>query len=591
MSSKPNIPVKSSGDTFSADELNTIVDFFENKPDADELIPGPEGPQGIQGPEGPKGVDGQSAYSIAVENGYVGTEEEWIESLSPVRYMDGDIFDGDGETPETKTTIKDGSIEEVKLSEGVQTKLNIKEADYIIEKVGATVYAHPTGSLTAYSGTDAYTVIQAAIDELTPAGEQGAGGGKISVGKGEFVLTNELTIIGWEAGSGNPQSQLQIIGSGLSTKFVQTTSGKNGIVVKNRASIVLDGFRMNIGANAKSGILLDDTGEDSECSVFGAVIDNILIISNSNSAPAFHAKNFFDLSVPYLSAQNDSNHGVLLEGTSSSINYGNSNFGFLRVAGSNTSPYAGLKLNGTVAYRPINLINFNNVQCVQGYYGLYTSNACYNTIGLLDAEYIVKPLYFDGAADGFDSLGNNILSGYLLAQGTGATNITATLYAGGNSVKSYVDGLGDIISDIQQFRVCNSYDLVLGSSLSISDFSILKYTHTPLRIEQNGSGDIVINNPKSGGRLISDSGYVGVATFQDYDEYIFFDNVDATELPSPFNDGNMAEGRELVFTNLDDTKTVIVGEFQGYLHNGPHNLLPETSVRLKVFNEQWYVIS
>ena len=28
-----------------------------------------------------KGLDGKSAYEIAVEHGYVGTEEEWLESL------------------------------------------------------------------------------------------------------------------------------------------------------------------------------------------------------------------------------------------------------------------------------------------------------------------------------------------------------------------------------------------------------------------------------------------------------------------------------------------------------------------------------
>ena len=42
---------------------------------------GPQGPQGPQGPEGPKGDDGKSAYQIAVDNGYVGTESEWLATL------------------------------------------------------------------------------------------------------------------------------------------------------------------------------------------------------------------------------------------------------------------------------------------------------------------------------------------------------------------------------------------------------------------------------------------------------------------------------------------------------------------------------
>lgn len=51
---------------------------------------GPEGPQGIQGPagtngtngaDGADGADGLSAYQIAVNNGFVGTEAEWLASL------------------------------------------------------------------------------------------------------------------------------------------------------------------------------------------------------------------------------------------------------------------------------------------------------------------------------------------------------------------------------------------------------------------------------------------------------------------------------------------------------------------------------
>src|SRR5690606_9814886 len=39
------------------------------------------------------GEDGKSAYEIAVENGFEGTEQEWLDSLSPIRYLDADIFE------------------------------------------------------------------------------------------------------------------------------------------------------------------------------------------------------------------------------------------------------------------------------------------------------------------------------------------------------------------------------------------------------------------------------------------------------------------------------------------------------------------
>ena len=44
-------------------------------------VNGEQGPQGIQGEQGPAGVDGDSGYTVAVNNGFVGTEAEWLESL------------------------------------------------------------------------------------------------------------------------------------------------------------------------------------------------------------------------------------------------------------------------------------------------------------------------------------------------------------------------------------------------------------------------------------------------------------------------------------------------------------------------------
>lgn len=44
-------------------------------------IQGPAGPTGAQGPTGVAGIDGDSAYEIAVSNGYVGTDAEWLLSI------------------------------------------------------------------------------------------------------------------------------------------------------------------------------------------------------------------------------------------------------------------------------------------------------------------------------------------------------------------------------------------------------------------------------------------------------------------------------------------------------------------------------
>ena len=65
---------------------------------ADSTVPGPQGPQGIQGVQGeigPQGpANGDSAYTVAIQNGFVGTESEWLTSLIGA---DG-ILGGDGAT-------------------------------------------------------------------------------------------------------------------------------------------------------------------------------------------------------------------------------------------------------------------------------------------------------------------------------------------------------------------------------------------------------------------------------------------------------------------------------------------------------------
>lgn len=42
---------------------------------------GPQGPKGDIGPQGPQGVQGLSAYQVAANNGFIGSESEWIQSL------------------------------------------------------------------------------------------------------------------------------------------------------------------------------------------------------------------------------------------------------------------------------------------------------------------------------------------------------------------------------------------------------------------------------------------------------------------------------------------------------------------------------
>lgn len=67
-----------------ANALKKIEACKINQPVAYCPIPGPigpTGPQGLVGPPGINGINGDSAYQVAVNNGYIGTEEQWLASL------------------------------------------------------------------------------------------------------------------------------------------------------------------------------------------------------------------------------------------------------------------------------------------------------------------------------------------------------------------------------------------------------------------------------------------------------------------------------------------------------------------------------
>ncbi|MEY8538146.1 hypothetical protein AALM99_06795 [Lactococcus muris] len=61
-------------DTVLKNDIKALSDRLENI----QLMPGPKGEIG---PSGLPGQDGKSAYQLAVEHGFSGTEQEWLESL------------------------------------------------------------------------------------------------------------------------------------------------------------------------------------------------------------------------------------------------------------------------------------------------------------------------------------------------------------------------------------------------------------------------------------------------------------------------------------------------------------------------------
>lgn len=72
---------------------------------------------------GSKGKDGKSAYEIAVEHGYQGTEEQWLDSLKGDKGNKGDKGDPGQDyvlTDQDKSDIADIVLGELPTTQGVQ---------------------------------------------------------------------------------------------------------------------------------------------------------------------------------------------------------------------------------------------------------------------------------------------------------------------------------------------------------------------------------------------------------------------------------------------------------------------------------------
>jgi hypothetical protein len=304
------------------------------------------------------------------------------------------------------------------------------------------------------------------------------------------MLSNELTITGWE-NTVNPVSQLAISGDGHNTQLIQNTAGKNGLVVKNSASFALRDLRIYSGSSAKSALLLDKTGATLEQSCMTSVIDNVSFESDSTSSPAGYFINFFDLHVSSARFMNSGNHGLVLENSSTATSYGNSHFGFVRCAASNTSPYAGLVIRTTNGVKWMNMLTFANYECIQGYYGIYGYGAWNSTFDFVDIESTVTNcIYLTGDATNYGSRNIWFKAGYLWP-GTGGSGITCTQYAAACTFDNmYVETTGNTNPPVvdQNTGAPNTYNVTLNNTAAPGYVSITSPLKTRLRIRNFGDG-------------------------------------------------------------------------------------------------------
>ena len=108
-------------------------------PKGDPGVQGVKGDKGEKGDKGDSGVNGKSAYQIALDNGFVGTEEQWLESLKGEK---GDSYDD----TELKANIAD--MWKVQGELGSKNLLPFPYSESYRARTGITWAINNDGSIT-----------------------------------------------------------------------------------------------------------------------------------------------------------------------------------------------------------------------------------------------------------------------------------------------------------------------------------------------------------------------------------------------------------------------------------------------------------
>lgn len=180
---------------------------------------GPQGPQGEQGPSGQDGAPGKSAYEIAVEDGFTGNIQEWLESLKGESGYSPTVS-SEAITSGTRVTFTD------LVSSTVVDIMNGEDgASGFSPSVSTTPITSGTQvTITDLTGSHSFNVMNGEKGDQGPSGESytgdllpliGDNGIQVTSNAGNAVVSissvaHDATI----SGLGTPSSPLGVIGGG-----------------------------------------------------------------------------------------------------------------------------------------------------------------------------------------------------------------------------------------------------------------------------------------------------------------------------------------------------------------------------------------
>ena len=110
---------------------------------------GKSGADGLPGLEGIDGTDGKSAYIIAVEHGFTGTENEWLQSLKGADGKDG--ITPDISSYATKADIADLQ-EQIRQISGISYISVFENGSDVLQKYGDSVYTYYNDGYRSLAG-------------------------------------------------------------------------------------------------------------------------------------------------------------------------------------------------------------------------------------------------------------------------------------------------------------------------------------------------------------------------------------------------------------------------------------------------------
>ena len=110
---------------------------------------GKSGADGLPGRDGIDGTDGKSAYIIAVEHGFTGTENEWLQSLKGADGKDG--ITPDISSYATKADIADLQ-EQIRQISGISYISVFENGSDVLQKYGDSVYTYYNDGYRSLAG-------------------------------------------------------------------------------------------------------------------------------------------------------------------------------------------------------------------------------------------------------------------------------------------------------------------------------------------------------------------------------------------------------------------------------------------------------